>query len=109
MQKKTESSHSELTSEASDTSEASRTSEARNNSWGYGGGGGAFAILTILEPQTPYFQLGKDEKMKFHQTKIFILRLMICIGRVLTKQWNGMNRQSRPNWLLKFIIIIFFF
>ena len=76
--KKTESSRSKL------TSEASRTSEARNNSWGVwgavspppqGGPGAApeaFAILTILEPQTPYFQLVKDEKMKFHQTKIFI-------------------------------------
>ena len=84
--KKTESSRSELTSEASNTSEASRTSKARNNRWGVwgrckpppppqGGPGAspeAFAILTILEPQTPYFQLVKDEKMKFHQTKIFI-------------------------------------
>ena len=117
LQKKTESSRSELTSEASNTSEASRTSEARNNSWGSGGAVSpppprgvrgtateAFAILTILEPQTPYFQLVKDEKMKFHQTKNFIFEGWWF---ALVGFWQS-SQQLKLRYDLIFLVISFY-
>ena len=61
----------------------------------------AFAILTILEPQTPYFQLVKDEKMTFHQTKIFIFEgwwfdKAVSNWNYDFFQWNGMNQTVPP-------------